>query len=111
LHDRPNPGDLLCLSLAVCMDSVIRMIADRHGVVIEHLEVDVTGDVDVRGTLWVTRAVRVGFQRMRCRISLRTADGTDPDLVKRLLTAAEYSCVNLDTLKNGVPIETEYDLR
>jgi uncharacterized OsmC-like protein len=110
LHDLPNPGDLLCLSLAVCMDSVIRMIANRHGVVIEHLEVDVTGDVDVRGTLWVAREVRVGFQQLRCRVRLKTAEGTDPELVKKLMAASEHSCVNLDTLKNGVPVETDYDL-
>ncbi|HKJ91621.1 MAG TPA: OsmC family protein [Longimicrobiales bacterium] len=110
LHDGPNPGDLLCLALASCMDSVIRMIANRHGVVIERLEVDVTGDVDVRGTLWVTQDVRVGFQRMRCMIHLETADGTDPELVQRLLAASERSCVNLDTLREGVEVAVDYDL-
>ena len=110
LHDRPNPGDLLCLALASCMDSVIRMIAARHGVALEALEVDVTGDVDVRGTLWVSREVRVGFQGLRCHIRLKAEEGTDPELVGRLLAAAERSCVNLDTLRKGVPVETTHQL-
>ena len=110
LHDAPNPGDLLCAALATCLDSVIRMIANRHGVALRSLEVDVQGDVDVRGTLWVSREVPVGFQRMRCRIRLRPAPGTDPALVERLLTAAEYSCVNLQTLRHGVTIETHHEI-
>lgn len=110
LHDGPNPGDLLCTALAACMDSVIRMIADRHGVVLEALEVDVRGDVDVRGTLWVSREVPVGFQRLRCHTRLRPAAGTDEKLLERLLAAAERSCVNLDTLRRGVPVETTHEL-
>ena len=109
LHDAPNPGDLLCMALAACMDSVIRMIANRHGVALESLEVDVTGDVDVRGTLWVSREVRAGFQSMRCGVRMRAADGTDPALLKRMVVAAERSCVNLDTLRNGVEVSMSYD--
>lgn len=110
LHDAPNPGDLLCLALATCMDSVIRMAAERHGVSLERLEVDVTGAVDVRGTLRVSREVRVGFQRMRCHIRLRPAAGTDTVRLQRLLAAAERSCVNLDTLRHGVPVEIEHEI-
>ncbi|MEJ2288628.1 MAG: OsmC family protein [Deinococcales bacterium] len=108
LHDMPNPGDLLCAALATCLDSVVRMIANRHGVELRSLEVDVQGEVDVRGTLWVSRSVPVGFQRMRCSIRLEPAPGTDPALVERLMTAAEYSCVNLQTLRHGVDVETSH---
>src|SRR5690606_21626049 len=40
-HDAPNPGDVLCAALAVCLDSTIRMIADRLGVTLTSLAVDV----------------------------------------------------------------------
>jgi uncharacterized OsmC-like protein len=105
-HDAPNPGDLLCAALATCLESTIHMIADRLGMRLDALEVDVTASVNVRGTLVVDKAVPVGFQQMRCRVSLKPAPGTDPRLVERLMAAAEHSCVNLQTLRNGVPIET-----
>lgn len=105
LHDLPNPGDLLALALATCMDTVVRMVANRHGVTLRHLAVDVRGEVDVRGTLWVSQEVPVGFQRMRCSIDLEAEEGTDPALVQRLVIAAERSCVNLQTLRHGVPVE------
>lgn len=64
-HDAPNPGDILCAALASCLDSTIRIIADRLGITLTSLEVDVTAEVDVRGTLVVNRDIPVGFQAMR----------------------------------------------
>jgi len=105
-HDAPNPGDILCAALAMCLDSTIRIIANRLAVTLTSLEVDVCGDVDVRGTLMVDRNVPVGFQKMRCRVDIQAAEGTDPKLMKALLTASEQSCVNLQTLRSGVSVET-----
>jgi uncharacterized OsmC-like protein len=104
-HDGPNPGDLLCAALATCLDSTIRIIANRLAVTLVSLEVDVSALLDVRGTLVVDRAVSVGFQSMRCQVTIQAAEGTDPDLVEKLLAAAEYSCVNLQTLRSGVAVE------
>lgn len=109
-HDAPNPGDLLCAALATCLDSTIRIIADRLDVGLESLAVDVTADVDVRGTLIVERDVPVGFQSMACHVDIEPEAGTDPALVETLVEAAEYSCVNLQTLREGVPVETSVDL-
>lgn len=107
-HDAPNPGDMLCGALAACLDSTIRMIAERLGVGLDSLEVGVEADVDVRGTLHVKRNVPVGFQSMRCHVDLQPAEGTDPKLLQKLLTAAERSCVVLQTLRSGVSIETSF---
>lgn len=105
-HDGPNPGDLLCAALAACLDSTIRIIASRLHITLALLEVDVTAEVDVRGTLIIDPQVPVGFQRMNCRVNLQTAPGTDPKLVEKLLAGAERSCVNLQTLCSGVVVET-----
>jgi len=70
------------------------------------LEVDVKGEIDVHGTLAVDREVPVGMQSMHCEVELSAAEGTDPQLVKRLLMAAERSYVNLQTLRHGVTVET-----
>ena len=105
-HDAPNPGDVLCAALAACLDSTTRIIAGRLDVTLEHLEVVVPADVDVRGTLVVEQDVPVGFQSMECHVDIQAEDGTDPELVEQLIDAAEYSCVNLQTLSAGVPVET-----
>src|SRR4030042_3162777 len=77
-HDLPNPGDLLAAALATCLDSTIRLIADRLGVSLISLSVEVVAEVDVRGCLLVDRSIPVGFQKMRCHVALKAAEGTDP---------------------------------
>lgn len=107
LHDAPNPGDLLCAALATCIDGAIRMIADRLGVRLVNLEVEVNGELDVRGCLLVDRDVRVGFEKLSTIVRIDAAEGTNGHLVDALVSSAERVCVNLDTLRNGVEVTTD----
>lgn len=109
LHDAPTPGDLLCAALAACQDSAIRIVADVMGIELLALEVEVTGDVDVRGAMGVDRDVPVGFQSMQCRVRLRAKDGTSPALLEKLRVSAERSCIVTQTLRAGVPVATTFD--
>lgn len=105
-HDFPVPGDILCTALATCLDSTIRLIANRFDLPLKVLEVDVSADVDLRGTLVVEREVPVGFQSMKCNIIIEGEESTDPQQINKLVRAAEYSCVVLQTLRAGVSVET-----
>ena len=107
-HDLPNPADLLCAALAACEDSAIRMIADLLGVQILDLRVEVTGDVDVRGTLAIDRAVKVGFRSMHCLVRLRVPRSTEQPRLAALRKQSEASCVTLDTLRSGVPVAVDF---
>lgn len=104
LDDLPNPGHLLCAALAGCMDSTIRMLADHAGARIETLEVEVNGDVDVRGCLVVDRSVRMGFRQMHCDVRLELDPNTPPRIADAVIKQAERLCVTLDTLRNGTSV-------
>lgn len=106
--DLPNPGHMLCAALAACMDSTVRMIADRLGVRIERLEVEVNGDADVRGCLAISRSVRPGFRQMKCKLTLVLDPSVDPQAGAMLVAQAEKLCVTLDTLRNGTPITVDF---
>jgi uncharacterized OsmC-like protein len=107
-HDLPNPADLLCAALAACEDSAVRMIADLLGVQILDLRVEVTGDVDVRGALAIDRSVKVGFRSMNCHVHVRVPQSTEQPRLAALRKQAEASCVNLDTLRSGVPVAVDF---
>jgi uncharacterized OsmC-like protein len=109
-HDAPTPGDILCAALAACQDSAVRMVANLFGVELEALAVEVDGEVDVRGTMAMERDVPVGFQSMRCKISMRAKEGTDPRLLKKLQVAAERCCVVQQTLKNPPAVDTTFEV-
>src|SRR6516162_5083597 len=108
-HDRPNPGDILCAALASCFHSTLRIIADRLEIPIASLEVSARAEVDVRGTLLVDRNVPVGFQKIRCQVRLDPGAKVPPERVTMLQAAAEHSCVVFQTLRNGVPVQTQFD--
>ena len=108
-HDAPTPGDVLCAALAACQDSTIRMVANLLGVELEFVMVEVTADVDVRGTMMIEQ-VPVGFQAIRCEVQLRAKEGTNPQLLQKLRVAAEHCCVVQQTLRAPPPIETIFDL-
>jgi uncharacterized OsmC-like protein len=110
LHDAPTPGDMLCAALAACQDSTVRMVANILGITLESLEVEVTGDVDVRGTLAMSAEVPVGFRAIRCAIRLKAKDGTDPRLLEKLRIASERSCVVQQTLLHPPRVETTFDI-
>lgn len=86
------------------------MIADLHGIPILDLRVEVTGDVDVRGCLAIDGAVKVGFRSMTCRVHLRAPSDIDPKRLAMLQRQAEQSCVNLDTLRSGVPVDLVFNV-
>jgi uncharacterized OsmC-like protein len=109
LHDAPNPGELLCAALAACADAGVRMIADLLRVQLDELEVEVSGELDVRGTLDVDRSVPVGFQRLAMTVHLQAAPASPPARIDRLVHAAEQACVVLDTLRRGVPVDVTFD--
>jgi uncharacterized OsmC-like protein len=110
LHDAPNPGDILCAALAACQDSSVRMVANILGITLEFLEVEVTGDVDVRGTLAMDAYLPVGFQTMRCVVRLRAAKSTNPRLLEKLQAASQRSCVVKQTLLHSPRVETTFDM-
>jgi len=72
--------------------------------------VEVTGDVDVRGTLAMDAQVPVGFQTMHCVVRLRAAKSTNPRLLEKLQAASQRSCVVKQTLLHSPAIETTFDM-
>jgi len=108
-HDFPNPGDILCAALASCLHSTLRLVADRLEIPIASLEVSTRAELDARGCLLVDRSVPVGFQQIKCQVRLKPEANVPPEKVKMLQAAAEHSCVVLQTLRNGVPVQTQFD--
>jgi uncharacterized OsmC-like protein len=109
-HDVPTPGDILCAALAACQDSSIRMVANALGVDLESLEVEVTGDIDVRGTLGMDREVPVGFKAMRCDVRLRAKEGTSLEILERLRVGSERCCVVQQTLRSPPKVQTTFHM-
>ena len=102
-HDFPNPGDLLCASLASCFESTIRMISNKLGIELIETKIKANAYVDVRGTLMIDKSIPVEFQSMQIDALIR-AKNTNEKLMNTLLKGAKQSCIVYQTIKKGVPI-------
>lgn len=108
-HDLPNPGDILCASLASCFESTLRMIANRLGIKLTYTKVKAEAHVDVRGTLMINKDIPVAFQSMDLKIEIAT-EANDPKLIRVLLKATENSCVIYQTLSRGIPVNIHHEI-
>jgi uncharacterized OsmC-like protein len=92
-------------ALAACAQVTCQMVAASMGIETERIEIAVEGDLDLRGTLGVSRDARVGFDAIRLRLDV-DAPGADPDEVEALKVKTERYCTILQTLREPPPIQT-----
>lgn len=107
-HDAPNPGDYLSAALAACLQSSLRMVAERLGVTILNSEIMASAQLDVRGALMVDSNVSVKFQRLHCDVSLEVPADTGQRTLKTLMAGAEHCCVVFQTLQGGTKVTTDW---
>ena len=100
-------GDLLLGALAACAQVTCQMVAEAIGIEAERIEVQVEGDLDLAGTLGVSREVLVGFERIRTRFDVVAPEATEEQL-EDLRRKTERYCVVFQTLLRPPELETEW---
>jgi uncharacterized OsmC-like protein len=100
-------GDLLLGALAACAQITCQMVAAAMGITVERIEVTVEGDLDLRGTLGISRDVPVGFEEIRVRFDLDAPDAT-PEQLAALQEKTEQYCVVMQTLRSAPRIDTAW---
>jgi uncharacterized OsmC-like protein len=97
-------GDLLLGALAACAQITCQMVAAAMGIPIEAINVTVEGDLDLQGTLGLSKEVPVGFQSIRIIFDVRAPQATAEQLTA-LQAKTEQYCVVLQTLQHPPAIE------
>ena len=100
-------GDLLLGALAACAQITCQLVAEALGITATKIEVSIEGDLDLRGTLGVSKEVPVGFESIRARFEVDAPSAT-PDQLKTLREKTEQYCVVLQTLLQPPRIETTW---
>jgi uncharacterized OsmC-like protein len=99
-------GDLLLGALAACAQLTCQMVATSMGIPVRSLEVQVDGDLDLRGTLGVDKSVGAGFDAIRIRFEVDAPEAT-PEQLASLHEKTERYCTVLQTLRSPPRIESE----
>lgn len=98
-------GDLLLGALAACAQVTCQMVAAAIGIEVERIGVTVEGDLDLRGTLGVSRDAKVGFEAIRLSLDV-SAPGADPEEIAALKEKTERYCTVLQTLRAPPEVAT-----
>ena len=77
------------------------------GIETRHIRVTVEGDMDLSGTLGISKEVPVGFGSMRVKFEIDASNST-VDQVRLLQEKTEQYCVVLQTMLHPPKIETEW---
>jgi uncharacterized OsmC-like protein len=100
-------GDLLLGALAACAQLTCQLVATAMGIPFEHIRVDVEGQMDLSGTLGISKEVPVGFQDIHAKFDISAPQAT-PDQLAALKEKTEAYCVVMQTLLKPPPIRTSW---
>nr|MBA3792162.1 OsmC family protein [Rubrobacter sp.] len=99
-------GDLLLGALAACAQVTCQMVAEAMGIETESIEVEVEGDMDLAGTLGISKDVPVGFETIRTKFHI-VAPGASEEQLDNLRKKTEQYCVVYQTLAGSTDLQTE----
>ena len=100
-------GDLLLGALAACAQITCQMVAAAMGIPTERIEVTVEGDLDLRGTLGISKDVPVGFESVHLHFDVAAPKAT-PEQLRGLQEKTEQYCVVMQTLLRPPRLQTEW---
>jgi uncharacterized OsmC-like protein len=100
-------GDLLLGALAACAQLTCQLVAAAMGIPIVHIGVEVEGEMDLRGTLGISKDVPVGFQNIHARFDINAPSAT-PEQLAALKEKTEQYCVVMQTLMQPPTIRTSW---
>jgi uncharacterized OsmC-like protein len=100
-------GDLLLGALAACAQITCQMVATAMGIQTERIEVTVEGDLDLSGTLGISKEVPVGFKSIRLNFNVVAPKAT-PEQLSALREKTEQYCVVMQTLLRPPRLQSEW---
>ena len=100
-------GDLLLGALAACAQITCQMVSTAMAIATNHIEVTAEGDLDLRGTLGISKDVPVGFENIRLHFDIDAPEATEEQL-NALREKTEQYCVVMQTLTTPPAIQVDW---
>ncbi|HET7479011.1 MAG TPA: OsmC family protein [Rubrobacteraceae bacterium] len=100
-------GDLLLGALAACAQITCQMVASAMNVPTNSIEATAEGDLDLAGTLGISKDAQVGFEEIRLTLKVDAPEATSEQL-DALHEKTEQYCVVMQTLAHPPRLRTEW---
>ena len=100
-------GDMLLGALSACAQITCQMVAAAMGIEASRIEVTVDGDMDLSGTLGISKEVPVGFESIRLHFDVAAPKATAEQMAA-LREKTEQYCVVMQTLMRPPKLESDW---
>ncbi|MDX6381407.1 MAG: hypothetical protein QOI57_2431 [Rubrobacteraceae bacterium] len=100
-------GDLLLGALAACAQITCQMVASAMNIPTEKIEAVAEGDLDLAGTMGISKEVPVGFENVRLTLQIKAPEATTEQL-NSLQEKTEQYCVVMQTLTHPPNLKTKW---
>ena len=101
-----NPVEHLLAALGACQVITFQVWAQKLGLKLDTVDVDLRGDLDLRGFFGLDPQVRPGFQSIEVDVTITGPE--DEARYAELVEAVEKHCPVLDNLGNTVPVAATF---
>jgi uncharacterized OsmC-like protein len=98
----PAPVEWVLHALAGCLTAGIGNIAAARGVKLDEVSCTLTGDIDLRGILGLSKDVRNGFQDVTVNFSIK--GNATPEKLAEIVRQSQARSAVFDILTNGIPV-------
>lgn len=100
----PNPVEHLLHALASCLTTSMVAHAAVRGIVIDELEAELEGDIDLNGFLGLDPNVPKGYTEIRAKYRVKA----NPEDIEQIRSLAEFSPV-FNTITQGAKVDVTVD--
>lgn len=97
-----NPVEYLLAAYAGCFNVVVNLVAKEQGIKINHLNININGEINPEKFLGISNKERAGFQSLQIHIELDT--DASPEQERLLIAKAKERCPVNDNLANPTPV-------
>lgn len=100
-----NPVEHLLGSLGACQVITFQVWAEKLGLTLDAVDVDLSGDIDLRGFFGLDPEARPGFDQVRAEVRLTGPESKEA--YDELVAVVEEHCPVLDSIGARVPVSTQ----
>ncbi len=104
----PNPQQVLFAAINTCIMNTFVVNAAVRGIRLEKLEIELEGDIDLRGYLGIDESVTKGYEELNFILRVK-GDGTREQFEELLEVACNHS-PNYYTITHPVPINGRIEM-
>jgi putative redox protein len=99
----PTPGEFLVIALGGCIFNICRILATQKQIILEHLQLSVSGDIDPSRAFGMETDARAGFSHLSVQVkfSSELTDSEKAEFHQELL----LRCPLCDTIINPTPLQ------